>query len=105
MNEEPPEIKIQRKGFDQCYDCAYRGTIPGNAHSKCLFDFKKARIDMPAGDPYGIKQGWYIFPLNYDPVWMDTDCGGFAEQPDEDLTKVFDVVEDTLSLLGRRGLK
>ncbi len=33
---------------------------------------------MPAGSRHGIVSGWYMFPLNYDPVWMAEECPEWA---------------------------
>lgn len=54
-----------------CYDCAYRGSIAGNAHSRCTN--KKAKVE---GAPYGIRSGWFNFPYNFDPTWLIS-CDGF----------------------------
>lgn len=32
------------------------------------------------GDPHGIKKGWFNFPWNFDPVWLDN-CDGYEEKP------------------------
>lgn len=29
-------------------------------------------------DPTGIKKGWFNFPFNFDPVWLDN-CDGFEK--------------------------
>jgi hypothetical protein len=28
----------------------------------------------------GIRNGWFMFPYNYDPVWMEGECNGY--EPD-----------------------
>lgn len=67
-----------------CHSCAYKRPIPGNTHIKCVFDFRKAETPLPKGNQHGIENGWYLFPLNYDPVWMDQECPHHAgeENPD-----------------------
>ena len=35
--------------------------------------------------PHGVKQGWFIFPVNFDPVWL-LNCDGF-ESVNESLEK------------------
>jgi len=69
-----------------CFNCAYKRTVPGDAHIACGFNFKKAEKPIPAGDPHGIKNGWYSFPINYDPNWMREECQGFAVESDPGLT-------------------
>jgi len=29
------------------------------------------------GHPHGIKNGWFIWPFNFDPVWLEN-CDGFT---------------------------
>jgi hypothetical protein len=80
-----------------CYDCRYRGTIPGDAHSRCLHPAIGPQDDNPFGaiaqvlngemtnvarelnvtaEPYGIMSGWFFWPANFDPTWLIT-CNGF----------------------------
>lgn len=79
-----------------CYECEYRGTIPGDAHSCCKHPLVKADDNMFGalvetlqgkfnkiclklniqGNPHGIKNGWFNWPANFDPVWLDN-CDGF----------------------------
>ena len=58
-----------------CHGCAYRENVPGDAHSRCVFAWP-SRASMPKGHPHGIRNGWYLFPFNYDPVWLEN-CDGF----------------------------
>ena len=41
-----------------CYTCVFKGVVPGNAHISC--SNWKATV---TGDPYGIKNGWFIWPF------------------------------------------
>ena len=96
-----------------CYKCAYRGSIPGNAHSKCLHpDIKVVTEDPIAeifgmlgsrgisatgmnlgnelsgtlgikGNQHGINSGWFNWPINFDPVWLES-CDGFEPIDSED---------------------
>jgi hypothetical protein len=89
-----------------CYRCKWRRGIPGDCHSRCihpafdevggndiLFDFlsimlrrgirasaKPTGITV-VGEPYGIRNGWFNHPFNFDPTCLRT-CTGF--QPKED---------------------
>lgn len=54
-----------------CYDCAYRASIQGDAHSACLN--VHAHV---TGKQHGIDKGWFMWPINYDPVWLFS-CDGF----------------------------
>jgi len=57
-----------------CYKCIHRRSIPGDYHSLCLND--KADV---AGNPHGIKNGWFNWPFNFDPIWLEV-CHGFKEK-------------------------
>jgi hypothetical protein len=81
-----------------CYKCQWRGTIPGDCHSRCLHpsikypeqrSFLKDLIAMAegqfidaihaleiSGDPHGIRMGWFFWPVNFDPTWLRS-CNGF----------------------------
>lgn len=60
-----------------CYECKYRGTIPGDAHTRCKHP-KRGTLKIK-GHPGGIKGGWFSWPGNFDPIWL-LECDGF--QPD-----------------------
>ena len=82
-----------------CYKCKYRGTIPGDAHTRCCHSSVNvdsnpfAAIDDMmmgkandareklniTGDSNGVRHGWFMWPANFDPVWLLT-CDGFAEK-------------------------
>ncbi len=83
-----------------CWNCAYGGNIPGDAHIRCKFDFVKAKKDMPRGNPHGIWSGWYMFPMNYDPVWMAEQCVAFSETVDSALViEKYNLLLEMLSML------
>jgi len=93
---------MKEKKFD-CYKCKYRGEIPGDCHSCChhptlgnvdsnMFGalmqlmegtfsdgIKKLNI---RGNAHGIRSGWFMWPANFDPLWLEN-CDGFApkEEP------------------------
>ncbi len=92
-----------------CYKCEHRGTIPGNAHSRCNHPAFQKTHDDPAlavlsifasvgrvppmqgkaegitvvGNEHGIKSGWFNHPFNFDPTWL-VSCDGFG--PTEEAT-------------------
>lgn len=78
-----------------CYSCVHRREIPGDAHSRCghpavpqadplveimaLMGGRLLAGPMPVtggpkvkGNPHGIRNGWFNWPLNFDPVWLDS---------------------------------
>ncbi len=84
-----------------CYNCIYRRNIPGDAHSMCVHpetgmdkteypEFEgllgmlglgvskdAARKLNIAADAHGVSHGWFMWPGNFDPVWLRS-CSGFA---------------------------
>lgn len=74
-----------------CYKCKYRGNVPGDAHSCCrypgndtdMFAFLEkcnfenmAKLNIKA-ERHGIQMGWFLWPVNFDPVWLIS-CNGFT---------------------------
>jgi len=57
-----------------CYQCKYREEIPGDAHSRC--GNKNTHVK---GDKHGIKNGWFSWPFNFDPIWLK-ECDGFIKK-------------------------
>ena len=51
--------------------------IPGDAHSGCSNSSAKVH-----GDNYGIRSGWFMWPLSFDPAWL-VNCTGFKEKKNE----------------------
>lgn len=76
-----------------CYECKYRGNVPGDAHSCCKYPgnntglfslFEKQNIENASkleieADSHGVKMGWFMWPANFDPVWL-THCKGFEQK-------------------------
>lgn len=86
-----------------CYNCKHRKSIPGDAHTECIHP-KISETDRlitpmllmhgiqtaPAmkrlnvmGDATGIRRGWFLWPLNFDPAWLLT-CDGFEKKGGEE---------------------
>jgi hypothetical protein len=55
-----------------CTKCDHCQSISGNEHKKC--NNLKAIVK---GNNYGVKMGWFFWPVNYDPVWLIS-CNGFS---------------------------
>ena len=86
-----------------CYECKYRGSVPGDGHSCCrhpdlggitagnpiekLIDsLSGASVIQKAGtkfklkaNPHGVKKGWFLWPFNFDPIWLEN-CDGFEDK-------------------------
>lgn len=64
--------------MNQCYKCKYRRPIAGDSHSSCSLwpDSMPENFKIDA-EPRGIKSGWFMWPFNFDPVWLK-ECSGFS---------------------------
>lgn len=58
----------------QCYNCKHRREVLGSCHSACAN--RDASVE---GHPHGRKNGWFVWPYNYDPVWLVV-CDGFESK-------------------------
>jgi len=64
--------------MNQCYTCKHRMDVVGSAHSQCAAGLKAIMAGstdpMPnvVGADRGIICGWFFYPFNYDPVWLDS---------------------------------
>ena len=67
-----PDIKRDMK--NECHLCKYKRELPGESHILCSNPDWSMR-----GHPHGIKNGWFIYPLVFDPVWKMKDCENFEE--------------------------
>lgn len=65
---------IQENNKPDCYDCKHRGTVPGDTHSRC----KNLKASVTANE-HGRKRGWFIWPFNFDPIWLES-CTGFESK-------------------------
>jgi len=93
-----------------CYACCHRRKVAGDAHSRCvhpsigelsaldqLLGILKApqiteniqraadELDIMA-NYHGIKQGWFQWPTNFDPVWLKN-CKGFTPKEEDSDSK------------------
>ena len=71
--------------MSSCYKCGYRGKNPGSEHIRCKYNWRKSELSAPKGNPHGIKHGWWIFPFNFDPTWMLSDCIAFATESQKEM--------------------
>lgn len=82
--------------MNECYQCKYRGDVPGDTHSCCkypgnntgffgIFDeynMENRRKLNIRGDAHGISNGWFLWPITFDPVWL-INCNGFTRKKKE----------------------
>lgn len=88
----------------KCFQCKYRTSIPGDAHSRCQHPklssadpleeviavfasvgrinpvVSEAAVELGIkANPRGVKKGWFNWPWNFDPAWLEN-CNGFEKQ-------------------------
>lgn len=66
---------VDRNKMTECYSCTHRHNIPGNAHSQCT----KPDPSM-TGNIHGIKNGWFYYPINFDPTWKEKLCNNYQQK-------------------------
>jgi len=76
---EETEYMKKRRVRGECYDCRFRESVPGNAHIKCT----NPDPEM-VGDLHGIKNGWFIYPDLFDPVWKRKQCSNFESNKEQE---------------------
>jgi hypothetical protein len=82
-----------------CYKCIHALNNPGDAHLRC--NNLRAKV---IGQAYGIRNGWFTWPLNFDPTWL-VSCKGFSDNPaDKKPIEKYDPFLEVISILagGRR---
>jgi hypothetical protein len=88
--------------MSNCYDCKFRGDVPGFAHSCCTFVPEEMRVNLmlhylqgkrlvltieESEEPtpllelnsHGVKNGWANWPIGFDPVWI-SNCKLFTHK-------------------------
>lgn len=89
-----------------CYSCQYRLAVPGSCHSACVHPKVREIMSDPmsilklfagqdvgmidtkalaegenaieiVGESHGIRNNWFLWPINFDPVWL-VKCTGFS---------------------------
>jgi len=85
-----------------CDGCAYRATIPGDEHIRCLFAWEVAEVVWISDSVPRRARRWFTFPFNYDPVWGPDVCSNRAEVRDPAGVAPASPLADLLSLLGGR---
>jgi hypothetical protein len=66
-----------------CYKCIHRRTIPGDAHIRC----NNMVATNVTGNAHGTSLGWFRWPLNFDPTWLET-CDGFSDNQLDNLPDI-----------------
>lgn len=67
----------EKRMMRECYECVHRGKVFYSAHSQC----GKPDAEM-TGNQHGINSGWFMYPMNYDPIWKTKLCSNFEPKDD-----------------------
>lgn len=70
LDREHPD---HNKAISECYSCIHRREVPGHCHIKCV-----EPDAMMTGDPHGIRNGWFMYPLLFDPTWKSKLCDNYV---------------------------
>lgn len=66
------ENKLDRTMTNECFSCEHRRSIPGDCHIQCSNPDSKM-----TGAEWGINNGWFLYPYEFDPVWKKKFCTNF----------------------------
>ncbi len=66
---EIPELISAGMAEKECYSCRFKKSVPGNSHISCSNPDPKM-----TGDSHGIKNGWFMYPVFFDPSWKTKMC-------------------------------
>lgn len=82
--------EIARKMRSECHHCKHRREVAGNAHIQCV----KPDANM-TGDQHGIRSGWFMYPLLFDPSWKTKQCSNYetAESVNRTVSQSVSVAE------------
>lgn len=57
---------------NKCDICKFKRNIPGDTHISCVNPDPRIKLSYC--------KRWFMYPINFDPVWMPFDCNNFQEQ-------------------------
>lgn len=78
---------------NNCYTCKYRDDVPGSCHSSCKHPSVEQFVELMKfgtgvenvlkvrGNPHGIRNGWFVWPMDFDPTWLEQ-CLGWTGETD-----------------------
>lgn len=58
---------------NECYQCVSHKKVPGNCHIGCGNPDPNMQ-----GDPHGVRNGWFFYPILFDPTWKAKLCSNFV---------------------------
>jgi len=57
---------MENEFMGKCYSCKFRREVLGSCHSSCAKPIANVK-----GSSYGIRKGWFFWPFDFDPVWLE----------------------------------
>lgn len=90
---------MAKENNKNCYNCAYKQPVPGDAHIECKLDWTKVDSKPPLANEHGIKSGWYMFPINFDPAWQTEQCKCFSETSEEGMIRQGSAIDLIMAIL------
>lgn len=73
------EGKKEITKMNECYFCKHKRNVVGNAHIKCANPDPEME-----GEKHGIDNGWFYYPVLFDPVWKTKRCNNFEPKSEND---------------------
>jgi len=64
----------QEKMSNMCHECINKKKLPGSLQIAC-----ECLTAQVFGDEHGIKEGYFDWPVSFDPFWLDY-CDSFVEK-------------------------
>lgn len=61
-----------RQVTDECWSCKHKRSLDWNTHIRCS---KPDR--WMTGSRHGIVNGWFTYPIEFDPVWKTKLCSNY----------------------------
>ena len=68
----------ERNMISECWNCTHRHEVPGDAHIRC----NNPDSEM-TGNPHGIRNGWFFYPMCFDPTWKTKPCSNYKAEAKE----------------------
>jgi len=63
-----------RDARSECWECVHKREVPWDTHISC--DNPSSEV-LVKGNAHGKRNGWFCYPVNFDPVWKECLCPNF----------------------------
>lgn len=83
---------------NDCHNCVNKRNVPGDTHISCVNPSK-----CVSGSAYGIKNGWFLYPFNFDPIWHTTRCPRFLDKKYEG-NEFIEIINESLIKIDEKML-